>query len=189
MKIRPGCIVELDYELRDGEGQVFESSKEEGRMRYLHGNEEIPAGIEGRLEGAQEGDKMEIALAAGEAYGQYDPEGILSIPRENFPPDAEIVPGDWIEVTVQHETEEEEEEEEGEEDEEDEDEEPDTHVMEMRVLEISPEAIVLDANHPLAGKPVVFDLEVISVRQASAEEIAERTEVEGEEEEEEEEEE
>jgi FKBP-type peptidyl-prolyl cis-trans isomerase 2 len=68
------------------------------------------------------------------------------------------VPGDWISVTVSD------------------DEEPDAEAqeVEMRVTEISPDAIVLDANHPLAGQAVIFDLHVISVRQATAEEIAQR---------------
>ena len=78
--------------------------------------------------------------------------------REQFPPDAEIVPGDWIDVTLSD----------------DEGQEPENaDSIEMKVVEISPEAIVLDANHPLAGKACTFDLTVISVREASAEEIEE----------------
>ena len=71
---------------------------------------------------------------------------------------AEIVPGDWISVTVSD----------------DEEPEAEAQEVEMRVIEISPDAIVLDANHPLAGQAVIFDLHVVSVRQATAEEIAQR---------------
>ena len=127
-------------------------------MNYLHGYGEIPAGLEEKLDGVEEGAAMVINLGPGEAYGDYNPDGIIAVPRSQFPEDAEIVPGDWISVTVSD------------------DEEPDAEAqeVEMRVTEISPDAIVLDANHPLAGQAVIFDLHVISVRQATAEEIAQR---------------
>jgi FKBP-type peptidyl-prolyl cis-trans isomerase SlyD len=167
MKIRTGCIVELEYELRNGEGEVVEASKDGNLLTYLHGNEEIPPGLEEQLDGVEEGALIEVTLAAGEAYGEYNPDGIVSVPRTEFPEDAEIVPGDWISVVLS-------------EDDGSGEEKPGEE-MEMRVVEISPEAIVLDANHPLAGQQVTFDLKVISVRQASEEEVEARREGEAEE--------
>lgn len=161
MKIRDGCFVELSYELRGDGGDLVEHSAEDGPMVYLHGNEEIPAKIEGELVGRVVGDELHVALEAGVAYGEYNPDGIITVPREQFPPDAEIVPGDWIDVTLADQ--------EGKEPEE-------AESLEMRVVEISPEAIVLDANHPLAGKACTFDLKVISVRMGSKEEIEARKE-------------
>lgn len=168
MKIKTGCIVELEYELRDAEGQLVEASQEGGALTYLHGNEEIPPGLEDHLDGVEEGAELEVTLPPGEAYGDYNPDGLVSVPRTDFPADAEIVPGDWISVVLSEEDEESGKEEQGEE-------------MEMRVIEISPEAIVLDANHPLAGQEVTFDLRVVSVRQASEDEIKNRQETEGDE--------
>jgi FKBP-type peptidyl-prolyl cis-trans isomerase SlyD len=159
LKIHDGCLVELRYELRDAEGGVVEKSEEDGPMVYLHGNEEIPRPIEEELEGHEKGDRVEVSLPPGAAYGEYNPDGLVTVPREQFPPDAEIVPGDWIDVTLSDD--------EGQETEE-------AESIEMKVVEISPEAIVLDANHPLAGKACTFDLTVLSVREASAEEIEER---------------
>ena len=167
MKIRTGCIVELEYELRNGEGEVVEASKDGNLLTYLHGNDEIPPGLEEQLDGVEEGALIEVTLAAGEAYGEYNPDGIVSVPRTEFPEDAEIVPGDWISVVLS-------------EDDGSGEEKPGEE-MEMRVVEISPEAIVLDANHPLAGQQVTFDLKVISVRQASEEEVEARREGEAEE--------
>ena len=158
MKIHAGCLVELEYELRDAEGGVVEKSEQDGPMVYLHGNDEIPSPLERELEGREKGDVLEVSLPPGAAYGEYNPDGLVTVPREQFPPDAEIVPGDWIDVTLSDE--------EGEEPE-------NAESIEMKVVEISPEAIVLDANHPLAGKACVFDLTVLSVREASAEEIEE----------------
>ena len=159
MKIRTGCIVELEYELRDSDGTVVEDSVDGGSLTYLHGNDEIPPGLERELDGVEEGAELEVTLGPGEAYGDYNPDGVVSVPRAEFPADAEIVPGDWISVVLSEE--EEGKEEPGEE-------------MEMRVIEISPEAIVLDANHPLAGQEVTFDLRVVSVRTATEAELAER---------------
>jgi len=161
VKIRAGCFVELAYELRGEGGDLVEHSAEDGPMVYLHGNEEIPAKIEGELEGREKGDVLEVSLPPGAAYGEYNPDGLVTVPREQFPPDAEIVPGDWIYVTLADQ----------------EGKEPDeAESLEMRVVEISPEAIVLDANHPLAGKSCTFDLKVVSVRMGSAEEIEARKE-------------
>jgi FKBP-type peptidyl-prolyl cis-trans isomerase SlyD len=158
VKIRAGCLVELDYELRDAEGGLVEKSEEDGPMVYLHGNDEIPKSLEQELEGHEKGDEVKVSLPPGAAYGEYNPDGLVTVPREQFPPDAEIVPGDWIDVTLSD----------------DEGQEPENaDSIEMKVVEISPEAIVLDANHPLAGKACTFDLTVISVREASAEEIEE----------------
>jgi FKBP-type peptidyl-prolyl cis-trans isomerase SlyD len=159
LKIGSGCIVELDYELLDADGQVVENSKDSGPMVYLHGNDEVPEGLEKELEGRQPGEELHVELAPGEAYGEYNPDGLVTVPREQFPPDAEIVPGDWIDVTLADA--------EGKEPE-------DAHSIEMKVVDISPEAIVLDANHPLAGQACTFDLKILTVRKASPEEIEER---------------
>ena len=158
MKIQSGCIVELSYQLKDEDGKVMEQADEDGPMSYLHGYGEIPSALEQRLDGVEVGCAMAVTLAPDEAFGEFDPDKILAVPRDQFPEDAEIVPGDTITVSVAD----------------DDDPEADTGEMDTRVLEISPEAIVLDANHPYAGKRVTFDLRVLSVRAASDDEIAER---------------
>lgn len=157
MKIKNGCIVELTYQLKDEQGAVVEQSGVDGPMSYLHGYGEIPPGLEKKLAGVEPGAEFEVTLAPGEAFGDYDPEKILAVPRDQFPADAEIVPGDTITVSVAD----------------DEDPEAETGEMDTRVVEISPDAIVLDANHPYAGKQMTFDLRVLSVRAASEEELAE----------------
>jgi FKBP-type peptidyl-prolyl cis-trans isomerase SlyD len=151
LKIQRDCIVELVYELKDSKGELFEK----GEGPYLHGYQNLPPGLEQALEGLESGSEQVVALEAPEAYGDYDPDGLVSVPRTEFPPDAEIVPGDLITVGVVD------------------DDEEDMGEMELRVHEISPEAIILDANHPLAGQSVTFDVSVVSVREASEEEITE----------------
>ena len=154
MKIEDGCLIELEYELRNSKGEVIESSSSGSLMSYLHGNEEIPPKLESQLAGRDVGEKIVVTLAPADAYGEFNPDGIVAVPRSEFPEDAEIVPGDWVSIEVS-----------GEEGEEVKGE------MEMRVVEIAPEAITLDANHPLAGEEITFDLKVASVRKASQPEI------------------
>jgi FKBP-type peptidyl-prolyl cis-trans isomerase SlyD len=171
VKIEDGCLIELEYELRNSKGEVIESSTAETLMTYLHGNEEIPPKLEKQLAGRDVGEKVVVTLAPVDAYGEFNPDGIVAVPRSEFPEDAEIVPGDWVSIEVS-----------GEEGEESKGE------MEMRVVEIAPEAITLDANHPLAGEEITFDLKVASVRKAEQPEIdARNAEKQVEEEEEEEE--
>ena len=168
MKIRKGCIVDLVYELKDSEGEVVESADAADPMTYLHGYGEIAPGLEEELDGVEEGAVLEIELPPEKAYGEYNPDGIVAVPRGEFPADAEIVPGDWISVQIKQD--------------ENSDEVED---LEMKVLEISPESITLDANHPLAGQSVTFDIRVLGVREATPEEIEKRqAEAEAEEEEE-----
>ncbi len=169
MKIKNGCIVELSYQLKDEEGGIVEQSDEGGPMSYLHGYGEIPSGLEAKLDGVEEGTALEVTLQPGEAFGDYDPDKILAVPRDQFPADAEIVPGDMITVSVAD----------------DDDPEAETGEMDTRVVEISPDAIVLDANHPYAGKKMTFDLKVLRVRPASEEELAEHAEDDDEDEEDE----
>jgi FKBP-type peptidyl-prolyl cis-trans isomerase SlyD len=154
VKIEAGCLIELEYELRNSKGEVIETSTPETLMTYLHGNEEIPPKLETELAGRDVGEKVVVTLAPADAYGEFNPDGIVAVPRSEFPEDAEIVPGDWVSIEVS-----------GEEGEEKKGE------MEMRVVEIAPEAITLDANHPLAGEEITFDLKIASVRKAEPGEI------------------
>lgn len=157
MKIGPGKIVELDFELLDEDGETCETSKDAGPMVYLHGEEEIPPALEAALEGLEVGARLALTLEPDEAFGEVDLEAIFSVPRTELPPDVELVPGDWIalEVTI-------------EDDEGGGGSEPTE--LEARVVELDDEAVVLDPNHPLAGQRVTFHVEVLAVRVPEADE-------------------
>ncbi|MFT5198301.1 MAG: FKBP-type peptidyl-prolyl cis-trans isomerase 2, partial [Planctomycetota bacterium] len=87
-----------------------------------------------------------------EAYGDYNPDGLISVPRDSFPADAEIIAGDWIEIEIEP----------GDEEGNPiEDAEPE--MMEAKIIEVSADAVSLDANHPLAGQSVTFEMKVLSV--------------------------
>lgn len=150
MKIAPGCEVEITFELFDAAGELVESSEEIGSVVYTHGADELVPGLEAALLGKSAGDRLDVSLEPDEAFGPYDAELIVSVPRAELPPDAEIVPGDIVPVVL--------EEEEGDDALSAEDRE-----MEMRVVEIGPDAVFLDANPPLAGQKVRFQVEVLKV--------------------------
>ena len=161
MKISQGHLVSLDYVLSIKDGEVVESSEQEGPLEYLHGNGEIPEGLEQALEGKAVGDKVELTLEPQDAFGDYDVEALTTVPRSEFPEDAEIEKDQWIQVEVELE---------GEEDT------SGTFDVDMRVVEVSAEAVVLDANHPLAGETITYSVQVRSVRKLSPEDLKQRRE-------------
>ena len=144
MKITRDAIVEIHYELFS-KGESLENTREDEPVSYRHGTEEILPGLEKALEGHEPGDEVQVTLSAPEAYGEYSPEGLVSVPAQEIRSDEKMAPGDWITVSVTDDDR-------GEEGE-----------LEMRVVEIHPDEIILDANHPLAGQEVTFAVEVISV--------------------------
>ncbi|MCI0549292.1 MAG: hypothetical protein L0027_18655, partial [Candidatus Rokubacteria bacterium] len=91
---------------------------------------------------------LEVTLAPAEAFGEYNPEGLVSVPRADLPPDVELVRDEWITVVVHG----------------DEAGEEEVGEMDMRIVEAGGDEVILDANHPLAGQAVTFKLEVLSVR-------------------------
>lgn len=148
MKIKNNSLVEISYRLLDQEGDLIESTDEEGTLQYRHGNDDLLPALEGALTGAAAGDELHVTLAADDAFGAHNPEGIVIIPRQELP-DEVYSPGDWVAVGIEGD------EGEGEDD--------DSGELEMRVLEVREDAIVMDANHPLAGQSVTFEVVVVSV--------------------------
>ena len=144
MKIQRGSLVELEYRISDEEGQVHDSSEEGGSLTYTHGMEELPPGLEEALDGLEVGAEVDVTLPAGEAFGDFNPDGIVTVPRAEFPEEVELAVGESIEVRI--------EDDDGEEDD-----------LEMRIVEISPDGVVLDANHPLASKAARFEVKVLGV--------------------------
>ena len=162
MKIQSGKLVELDYQILDEEGRLYESSKDEGPLLYVQGAGELPEGLEAALDGASAGDELEVALAAGEAFDDYNPDGLITVPRDEFPEGVELEKGATIILHI----EDDDGEDAGGEADAQEDEECD---LEVRIVEVGPDGVVLDANHPLAGKAVTFRVKVLAVSEASEE--------------------
>lgn len=144
-KITADAVVTLHYRLTGSDGELIDSSDAEDPLTYLHGHDNIVPGLEAQLAGHQVGDHVVAHVAARDGYGLHDPERMLVMPKEQlgFEP--------TLGAIVRAETEE------------------GLSVM-LKVVEITDAQVTLDANHPLAGQDLHFEVDVIAVRDATEEE-------------------
>ncbi len=149
MDVSKNKVVTFHYTLRDKEtGEVLDSSQQYGQpLTFLAGKGEIISGLEERMQGMKEGEKKTIEVPAAEAYGQKDPNLIQKVPREYFQ-GVELQKG----MPLQAQT-------------------PEGQIINMVVLDFDDQTVTVDLNHPLAGKDLVFDVEIVSIREATPEEI------------------
>ncbi|MCA9972152.1 MAG: peptidylprolyl isomerase [Anaerolineales bacterium] len=148
LTVADGLVVGMEYELRLDDGELVDSSAEDGPMEYLHGSGEIIPGLEHALQGMQIGDDKKVVLAPEDAYGEYDEEAVERVPIESFPDDLELEPGMELHMR-DSET---------------------GHILQAYVVEVGSKWVLLDLNHPLAGETLHFDVKITSVRPATAEE-------------------
>ena len=148
MKIDKDTAVTLRFKVSDDQGKLIEESK--APMVYLHGGygNTLPK-IEEALAGQEPGYQTTLALQPEDAFGLRDENLVRTIPRSQFPPGVKV--GGQLEGHGDDGTQ---------------------HVF--NVMKIKGDTVLLDGNHPLAGKALRFTLKVIDVRSASAEEIAHR---------------
>ncbi len=147
-KIADRMVAHFHYTLTNAAGKVIDSSREREPLPYLHGAGNIVPGLESAMTGRVAGDKFKIAVAPEQGYGKSNPQLVQQVPREAFPE------GAVIEVGMQFEA----------------------HgpqgAIPVSVTKVSNKTITVDANHPLAGQTLHFDIEVIEVRDATVEELA-----------------
>ncbi|HYO55381.1 peptidylprolyl isomerase [Archangium sp.] len=148
MEIAKDRVVSIDYRLHLGDGRIVDESDPGDPLAYLHGYEEIVPGLEKALEGRKAGESLKVQVSPEEGYGEYDPDGVEEVPREDFPLDLELEAGSIVSAT---------------------DEEGDD--VDFLVKEVRPKTVVVDFNHPLAGKTLHFEVTVREVRAATPEEL------------------
>ena len=147
MKIGKNSVVTLKYRLTDAQDEFIEETDEP--VQYLHGGYDgIFPRVEEILEGEETGFTTTMQLEPADAFGEYDADQVRVEARSKFPEPLEV--GMRFEGVP-----------------EDEDEDPQI----LTVTDLTPETVVLDANHPLAGIALRFSLEVLDVRDASEEEL------------------
>jgi FKBP-type peptidyl-prolyl cis-trans isomerase SlyD len=146
-KVENGKVVSFSYKLYGKDEDVIVEQTEKGQpMQYLHGNNNIIPGLEKAMEGMSAGDEKEVRVLAAEAYGEYNEELLFSVPKENFPQDTALAPG----MQFQTET--------------------DDGSMVVTVKEVTDDTVVVDANHPMAGENLKFDIKIEEVRDATPQE-------------------
>jgi len=147
MKIGDGALVSLDVKMYDAQGELLEKSDEP--LQYLHGHEDIFPRIEQALSGKQVGAHVVLQLEPEDAFGDYDPELVVLTPVDDL--------GDGVSVGLRVEAM-------GPQGE-------DRCVF--TITDIAEGMAVLDGNHPLAGMALRFDIRVVAVRHATAQELEE----------------
>jgi FKBP-type peptidyl-prolyl cis-trans isomerase SlyD len=139
-------VVTFHYTLRDLRGQVIDASLGGDPVSYLEGAGQIVEGLEEGLRGLAVGAKAHIGVPAAKAYGERDEEQVQRVLRSLLPIEGEVQPGDQFRAGS------------------------DTFAPIVTVVKVEGEELLLDANHPLAGVDLEFEVEVLGVRPATAEE-------------------
>jgi FKBP-type peptidyl-prolyl cis-trans isomerase SlyD len=147
VEITADRVVLIHYTLKDDAGAVIDSSSGGEPLAYIQGHGNLVAGLEKALEGKKDGDRVAVSVAPADGYGKYDAALIQRVPKRSLQGSGEIKKG----MQFQGQT-------------------PDG----MRVFTVTAvmgDMITLDGNHPLADKTLHFDLEIVSVREATTEEL------------------
>jgi FKBP-type peptidyl-prolyl cis-trans isomerase SlyD len=148
VNVREKCAVEIHYKLTLEGGRVVDSSEGQEPLKYLHGVGMLVPGLERELEGKAAGDQFQVTIQPEDGYGHPDPDLIQRVGRE-------ILAGiDELEVGMQLEAQ-------G----------PEGHTHLVIVQEIEGDEVTLNANPPLAGEVLHFDIEVATVREATEQEL------------------
>ena len=148
MQISADKVVSIDYTLTNSDGAVIDTSEGRGPLAYLQGHSNIIPGLESALEGKAVGDALQVSVEPGEGYGERDDSLTQAVPRQMFEN------ADEIQIGMQFQTQTEQ----------------GPHIV--TVISVDDENVTVDANHPLAGQTLNFDVKVVEVRDASEEELA-----------------
>ena len=144
MQIADNTAVSIHYTLTNDDGETLDSSIGSDALTYLHGKGNIIAGLEQALNGKAVGDKFNVRIEPEEAYGLFMEERIQVVPRQLFQGI------DDLEVGMQFHAD----------------------VGIITIIDIDGNDITIDGNHPLAGVALTFDVEVVDIREATADELA-----------------
>ncbi|MFA5627919.1 MAG: peptidylprolyl isomerase [Thiohalomonadaceae bacterium] len=148
MQISTNKVVSIDYTLTDNQGNIIDSSKGGEPLAYIHGIGNIIPGLENALVGKKVGDKLQVSVPPAEGYGERNDDMVQTVPREMFEDSAEIQVGMQFQTTTES-----------------------GQPMTVTVVEATADSITVDANHPLAGQTLNFDVAIADVRDATEEEL------------------
>lgn len=142
--IQDGSNVHLEYTLSDDKGKLLETNKGKDPLTYTHGQQQIIPGLEKALAGMHVGESKRVTVPPEQAYGPVNPNAITEVSKERIPPEALKVGAELVSQTKTG------------------------QVMPVRVKEIKEKTVVLDLNHPFAGKTLVFDVKVLNILPSKA---------------------
>lgn len=148
MLITKNAVVTMDYTLKDDEGTVIDTSDGKDPLKYLHGAGNIIPGLEGALEGKPAGEAVEATIAPEDGYGSWDENKVFDLERSQFAGVDEVEPGMQFQAQIQE------------------------VPTILTVQKVEGDKVTVDANHPLAGATLHFNVNVRDVREATEEEIS-----------------
>ena len=149
MQVANEKIVSIDYTLTSPTGQVLDTSQGRAPLTYLQGGGNIIPGLERQLEGKNKGDHLTVTVPAADAYGERDERLVQPVSRDAFKGVENIQPGMQFQASG-----------------------PNGAQGVVTVVSVDPNQVTIDANHPLAGVPLTFDVTVVDVREPTEEERA-----------------
>ncbi|MBL7748449.1 MAG: peptidylprolyl isomerase [Chitinophagaceae bacterium] len=143
-QVKSGDTIKVHYHGKLTSGETFDSSAGREPLEFEVGSGMVIKGFDEGVTGMTVGEKKTINIPFNEAYGPRNPEMIIEMPKDRFPKDMEIAVGMPLGMSDQN-----------------------GQQFQVTIVEIKEEAVMLDANHPLAGQDLIFDLELVEIAGAS----------------------
>src|SRR6056297_451845 len=140
-KVKDGNTVKVHYTGTLKDGSVFDTSAEREPLEFKLGEGQLIPGFEKAVIGMEDGESTKIDIPVEEAYGEAREDLIINVPKDQLPEDVEPEVGMQLQVNQ-----------------------PDGQPVPVRIAEITDEELKLDANHPLAGKDLSFEIEVVEIK-------------------------
>ncbi len=141
-------VVDIAYTGTLTDGSVFSKSEKDKPLEFIVGAGRIIPALEKGLLGMKVGEQKKLTIKAADAYGEYDPGALQEVPKERFPQGAKIEAGERFVVQTP------------------------TGPYPVKIAEVKTKTVVVDFNHPLAGKDLTFDVQIMKIRDATKEELA-----------------
>jgi FKBP-type peptidyl-prolyl cis-trans isomerase SlyD len=148
MSLELNKVISFNYVLKDEEGTVLDTTENKAPLTFLSGKNQILPKLEEAFDGMLIGGKKNVKIDAANAYGEYDEKAVQNLKKEQFPADAKLETGMRYVANS-----------------------PEGGQIPFVITEVKENDIKADFNHPLAGKDLEFDVELIDVRDATAEEM------------------
>ncbi|MGJ8586688.1 MAG: FKBP-type peptidyl-prolyl cis-trans isomerase [Yoonia sp.] len=140
---KAGDTVKINYVGTLNDGQMFDSSEGRDPLEFVVGSGQIIKGLDSAIPGMTVGDKKTVNVPCDQAYGETNPEARQAVPREQIPAEIPLEVGTQLQMQT-----------------------PQGQVVPVTVADVSETEVTLDANHPLAGQDLNFEIEVVEIKAA-----------------------
>lgn len=139
-KIKNGDTISVHYKGTLTSGEVFDSSLDREPLKFTLGKDQLIPGFEHAILGLSVGEKVTTNIPSKEAYGEHNSEMVLQVPNNQLPPELDAQIGMQLQLNQ-----------------------PNGQVIPVQITQVKAEMVTIDANHPLAGEDLKFDIEIIEI--------------------------